>query len=123
MASLTLGGLRRSDRAHAGSEPEPARSPGCAELLLLGGILARRVVSLRCCCRAAEEVDFDLADEPVAELGVADARASVGRRWFLAGDRGRDVVGYHPRGRLGEDPGLGDGAGAGADVTEGVDLF
>jgi hypothetical protein len=70
----------RSDRAHAGSEPEPARPPGCAELLLLGGVLARRVVSLRCCCRAAEEVHFDLADEPVPELGVADAPPLVRRR-------------------------------------------
>ena len=63
-----------------GSEPEPARSPGCAELLLLGGVLARRVAALRFRRRAAEEVDLDLADEPVAELGVADARPSVRRR-------------------------------------------
>jgi hypothetical protein len=71
---------RRSDRAHAGSEPEPARPPGVAELLLLGGVLARRVVSLRRCCRAAEEVHFDPADQPVPELGVADAPPFVRRR-------------------------------------------
>jgi NAD(P)-dependent dehydrogenase (short-subunit alcohol dehydrogenase family) len=56
----------------ARSESEPACSPGCAELLLLGGVLPRRVVSLRCCGRAAEEADLDLADEPVAEFGTLD---------------------------------------------------
>jgi hypothetical protein len=71
---------RRSARAHEGSEPEPARPPGGAELLLLGGVLARRVSSLRRCCRAAEEVHFDPADQPVPELGVADAPPSVRRR-------------------------------------------
>src|SRR4051812_1299800 len=63
-------------RVSARSEPEPARSPGCAELLLFGGVLARRVVALRRRRRAAEEVDLDPADELVAELGVADARPS-----------------------------------------------
>src|SRR6476469_4298944 len=80
-----------------GSEPEPARSPGCAEL--------------------------DLADQPVAELGVADAPPSVRRRWLPTGDRRRDVVRYNACGRLGEDAGLGDGTRAGADVTNGVDVF
>src|SRR5919198_3316934 len=106
----------------AGSEPEPARSPGRAELLLLGGVVARGVKSLGRRRGAAEEVDLDLADEPVAELGVADARPSVRCRWLPAGDRGRNVVGHDKRGRLGEDPGLGDGAGTGTDVAEGVDL-
>lgn len=64
-----------------------------------------------------------LLTSPVAELGVAHARASVRRRWFPTGDRGRDVVGDDARGRLGEDPGLGDGAGAGADVPERVDAL
>jgi hypothetical protein len=70
----------REGRVRRRSEPEPARPPGGAELLLLGGVLARRVASLRRCCGAAEEVHFDPADQPVPELGVADAPPSVRRR-------------------------------------------
>ncbi len=83
---------------------------------------ARRVVSPGRRRRAAEEVDLDLADEPVAELGVADARSSVRLRWPLAREAGGDVIGHDERSRLGEDPGLRNGTGAGADVAEGVDV-
>ena len=55
------------------SATEPACSAGRAELLLLEGVLARRVVSLGLGPLASKEVDLDLAHESCAELGVTDA--------------------------------------------------
>jgi hypothetical protein len=55
------------------SVTEPACSPGRAELFLLKGVLARRVVSLGLGPLAPKEADLDLAHESCAELGVTDA--------------------------------------------------
>src|SRR5829696_3297442 len=104
-----------------GSVPEPARPPHGAELLLLGGVLERRLEALGRRRVAVQEVHLDLADEPATELGVADPRSAKRRRRLTARDRGRDVVGDDDRGRLGEDPGLGDGPGARADVADRID--
>src|SRR6476646_8522330 len=82
--------VRRGSGA-SGSEPEPARPPGRAELLLLGGRRARRVVSLRLRRGPAEEVHFDLADEPAPELGIADAPPSVRLRCLSAREGRGDV--------------------------------
>src|SRR5215208_5446267 len=54
------------------SVPEPARPPHGAELLLLGGVLERRLVALGRRRVAVQEVHLDLADEPAAKPGVAD---------------------------------------------------
>ncbi len=59
--------------AGVASVTEPACSPGRAELFLLEGVLARRVVSPCVGLLALEEVDLDLAHESCAELGVTDA--------------------------------------------------
>ena len=112
---------RQLPRLSPGSLPEPARPPHGTELLLLGGVLERRLVALGRRRVAVQEVHLDLADEPAAKLGVADPRSAERRRRLTARDRGRDVVGDDDRGRLGEDPGLGDGSGAGADVADRVD--
>src|SRR5581483_1471578 len=50
--------------------PEPACAPHGPELLLLGGELERRVPALGLGRVSAQEVDFDLAHEPAAELRV-----------------------------------------------------
>jgi len=55
-----------------GSAPEPARPPSRGERLFLGGVRERRGVRLGRRRLAAEEVDLDLGDVSVAELGVAD---------------------------------------------------
>lgn len=55
------------------SATEPACAPGRTKLLLLEGVLARRLVSLGLGLLAPEEVDLDLAYESCAELGVTDA--------------------------------------------------
>jgi hypothetical protein len=105
----TLGAAVGSfQRLRVSGAPEPARTADRAELILLGGVLERGVVALGRRRVAAEEVDLDLADEPAAELGVADTRALIRRRRLVALDRGRDVVGNDPRGSLGEDPRLGN---------------
>src|SRR4051812_34587161 len=82
---------RRNDEgarawAARGALSEPARAARGAELLLLGRVGERRLVALGLGGRTAQEADLHLADEPVAELGVADARALVGRGRRLAGD-------------------------------------
>ena len=69
---------------------------------------------------ATKEVDLHLADEPAAELGVADSRPLARRRRVGTRDLRGDVVGDDSRGRLSENPGLGDVPWAGADVAEGV---
>src|SRR5436309_7740288 len=110
---------RRGSRASRA--PDPARPADRAELLLLGGVLERGIVALGRWRVAAEEVDVDLADEPAAELGVADARALVRRGRLGARDRGGDIVGDNAGGRLGEDPGLGNGPRARTDVAQRID--
>jgi hypothetical protein len=55
------------------SATEPACPPGRAELLLLEGVLARRLVWLSLGPVASKEIDLDLAHEPGAELGVTNA--------------------------------------------------
>jgi hypothetical protein len=57
-------------RPRSGSEPTCAARR--ADLGLLGRVLERWLVAFGHRGRAAQEVDVDLADEPVAELGVAD---------------------------------------------------
>jgi hypothetical protein len=54
------------------STPEPARPSSGGELVLLGRVRKRRGVGPGRRRLAAEEVDLDLGDVPVAELGVAD---------------------------------------------------
>jgi hypothetical protein len=54
------------------SAPEPPRPPSGGELGLLGGMRERRGVRPGCRRLVTEEVDLDLGDVPVAELGVAD---------------------------------------------------
>src|SRR4051794_7309489 len=100
--------------------PEPAGAARGAELGLLGGVLPGGFVALSYCAVALQEVDLHLADEPVAELRVADPRPLVGRRRRGARDLCGDVVGHDERRRLGEDPRLRNGARARADVTDRV---
>src|SRR5437588_9678236 len=102
------------------SESEPAFTACSAELSLFSGVLSRGIVTRSRWGLATKEVDVHLADEPAAEFGVANARPLVRRRRVLASDPRRNIVGYDQRGRLGEDPGLGDGSWSCADVAEGV---
>src|SRR5204863_3060332 len=101
--------------------PKPASPADRAELLLLRGVPERGVVTLGRWRIAAEEADLDLADEPTAELRVADARRLVGRGRLGARDRRCDVVSDYARSRLGEDAGLRNSPRAGTDVAERVD--
>lgn len=93
--SLTVSPQNRTSRR---SRSEPPRPSGSAELVFLGGVLERGVVTLGRRGLATKEVDLHLADKSAAELGVADARPLVWRGRALAGDLRRDVVGDDQRG-------------------------
>src|SRR2546423_346191 len=101
--------------------PEPARPALCTELLLLGCVLERGVITLGRRRLAAQEADLDLADQPAAELGVADARTLIRRGRIGARDRCGDVLGDHAGRRLGKDPGLRNGPRTGTDVATRID--